>query len=86
MIAAAAVEYFPGTSEPVPKLLTALEACRFLRLDLGRETEAAMLKALDRLVERRRIRPCIHLGKRYYDRDELIRYVDALTEEYADVE
>lgn len=86
MIVAAAVEYFPGTSEPVPKLLTALEACRFLRLDLGRETEAAMAKALDRLVERKRIRPAIHLGKRYYDRDELIRYVDALTLEYADVE
>lgn len=84
MIAAAGIEYFPGTSEPVPKLLTALEACRFLRLDLGRETEAAMLKALDRLVERKRIRPAIHVGRRHYDRDELVRYVDALTEEYAD--
>ena len=86
MITPAAVEYFPGTSEPVPKLLTALEACRFLRLDLGRETEDAMLKALDRLVERKRIRPAIHVGKRYYDRNELIRYVNALTEEYADAE
>ena len=86
MIAAAAVEYFPGTSEPVPKLLTALEACRFLRLDLGRETDGAMMKALERLVERRLIRPAIHVGKRYYDRDELVRYVNALTEEYADVE
>ena len=84
MIAAAAVEYFPGTSEPVPKLLTSLEACRFLRLDLGRETEAAMLKALGRLVERRLIRPVIHCGKRYYSRTELIRYVDRLVEEYAD--
>lgn len=84
MIAAAAVEYFPGTSDPVPKLLTALEACRFLRLDLGRETEAAMVKALDRLIARKLIRPAIHLGKRYYDRDELVRYVDALTSEYAD--
>ena len=86
MIAAAAVEYFPGTSEPVPKLLTPLEACRFLRLDLGRETECAMTKALERLVERKRIRPAIHLGRRYYDRDELVRYVTALTEEYGDVE
>ena len=86
MIAAAAVEYFPGTSQPVPKLLTALEACRFLRLDLGRDTEAAMLRALQRLVERRLIRPAIHVGKRYYDRDELVRYVDALTAEYADAE
>ncbi len=86
MISSAATEYFPGTSEPVPKLLTALEACRFLRLDLGRETEGAMMKALERLVERKRIRPAIHLGRRYYDRDELVRYVNALTEEYADVE
>lgn len=84
MIAAAAVEYFPGTSEPVPKLLTPAEACLFLRLDIGRDTEAAKIKALDRLVERKRIRPAIHTGKRYYDRDELIRYVGALTEEYAD--
>ena len=84
MIATAAVEYFPGTSEPVPKLLTALEACRFLRLDIGRGTEAAMVKALDYLVERKRIRPAIHTGKRYYDRGELVRYVDRLTGEYAD--
>ena len=86
MISSAATEYFPGTSEPVPKLLTALEACRFLRLDLGRETDCAMMKALERLVERRLIRPAIHVGKRYYDRDELVRYVNALTEEYADAE
>lgn len=84
MIAAAAVEYFPGTSEPVPKLLTPPEACRFLRLDLGRETAEAALKALGRLVERKRIRPAIHVGKRYYARDELVRYIDTLTEEYAD--
>ena len=84
MIAAGAVEYFPGTLDPVPALLTALEACRFLRLDLGRETEAAMLKALDRLVARKRIRPAIHLGRRYYSRDELVRYINAMTEEYAD--
>ena len=39
----------------------------------------------ERLVERKRIRPAIHLGRRYYDRDELVRYVAALTAEYADV-
>lgn len=84
MIAGAAVEYFPGTDEAVPLLLTPIEACQFLRLDLGRESEAAMVKALDRLVARRRIRPAIHLGKRYYSRSELIAYVDRLVKEYAD--
>ena len=84
MTATAACEYFPNTVQPVPKLLTALEACAFLRLDLDRDSESAMLRALQRLVERRLIRPAIHVGRRFYDRNELIRYVDSLTEEYPD--
>ena len=80
----AACEYFPNTTQPVPKLLTALEACAFLRLDLDRDSESAMLRALQRLVESKRIRPAVHTGKRFYDRDELVRYVNALTESYAD--
>ena len=84
MISSAATEYFAGSDMPVPKLCTAAEACRFLRLDLGRDTEDAMLRALQRLVERRLIRPAIHVGKRYYAREELVRYIDTLTEEYAD--
>ncbi|MCH8315457.1 MAG: hypothetical protein IIA64_05745 [Planctomycetes bacterium] len=84
MTATAACEYFPNTTQPVPKLLTALEAVRFLRLDIDRESETAALRALQRLVERRLIRPAIHVGKRFYDRNELIRYVDSLTEEYPD--
>ena len=80
----AACEYFPGTDEAVPLLLTPIEACAFLRLDLDRESESAALRALTRLVESKRIRPAVHTGKRFYSRTELIRYVDRLVEEYAD--
>ncbi len=86
MISPTAVEFFPGTTTPVPKLLTWLEACKFLRIDIGRESEGAMRKALDRIIERKQLKPTIHLGKRYYNRDELVRYIDDLTKEYADGE
>ena len=77
------VEYFPSTTEPVPALLTAEEACRFLRLDLGREMDAA-LKALRRLVDRRLLRPCkVGLYNRY-GRSELLRFISERTEQFAE--
>lgn len=45
-----------------------------------------MRKALDRIIERKQLSPTIHLGKRYYNRDELVRYIDELTKEYANGE
>ena len=84
MISSAVVEYFPNTTQPVPKLLTALEAVRFLRLDIDRESETAALRALQRLVERKLLHATLHVGRRFYSRDELIHYVARMTEEWAD--
>jgi hypothetical protein len=74
------IEYFAGTAEPVPALLTAEEACRFLRLDLDRDTGAA-LKSLRRLVDRRLLRPCQVGRSNRYSRSELLRFIAERTEQ-----
>ena len=83
MTATAACEYFPNSDVPVPMLLTPAEAVRFLRLDIDRDSEAAALRALQRLVERRLLHATLHVGRRFYSRDELIHYVARMTEEWA---
>lgn len=84
MVGLTMVECFPNTSDPVPRVLTPLEACYYLRLDEGRESEAAMLKALDRLIERKLLRPAL-IGKlRRFDRLELDRFVARQTEVYGE--
>ena len=77
------LEYFPGTTDAVPALLTAEEACRFLRLDLGRDIAAA-LKALRRLVDRRQLRPCPVGRNNRYSRGELLRFISERTEHFAE--
>lgn len=77
-------EYFPGTTTPVPALLTAEEACRYLRLDDGRDMPRAV-KSLRRLVELGRLRPTRIGRSNRYLREELHRCLTALTEEYAEV-
>ncbi len=75
---------FPHTSDPVPRVLTPTEACYYLRLDEGRESEVAMLKALDRLVENKLLRPAL-IGKlRRFDRLELDRFIERQTEIYGE--
>ena len=77
-------EHFHHTHDPVPRVLTPLEACFYLRLDEGRENEAAMLKALDRLVENKLLRPAL-IGKlKRYDRHELDRFIERQTEIYGE--
>ena len=78
-------EYFPNTSDPVPRVLTPTEACYYLRLDEGRESEAAMLKALDRLVEKRLVRPALIGHLKRYDRLELDRFIETQTQAYGAV-
>lgn len=73
-------EYFPNTSDPVPRVLTPLEACYYLRLDEGREGESAMLKALDRLVENKLLRPALIGKSRRFDRLKLDRFIERQTE------
>ena len=77
-------EHFPNTHDPVPRVLTPLEAVCYLRLDAGRESEAAMLKALDRLIENKLLRPAL-IGKlRRFDRLELGRFIERKTEIYGE--
>ena len=73
------IEYFPGSVTPVPALLTAGEACDFLRLNIDRDAGAA-LKALRRIVDRRELRPCLVGRKNHYSRTELLRFIQERTE------
>ena len=78
-------EILPGTDQPVPAVMTAEEAVRYLRLDIGRSMPLA-LKALDRLVyDKQVIRPCMYLKQRLFSREELDRFVRIRTESYRDV-
>ncbi len=58
-------------------VLTAEEACRYLRLDVGREdNEDAQIKALNRLVDQKKaIRPCLYQKRRMYLKSELDRFL-----------
>ena len=51
-------------------------------VDSGENPEAAR-RALNRLVDQRKIRPCLVGGKRRYSRRELDRFIDEETERYA---
>ena len=75
-------EHFPGTDESVPALLTSVEAARFLRLDVGRDEDAA-LRSLRRLVERGQLRPCRLTKSNCFSRSECIRLIETRTETYA---
>lgn len=73
------IEFFPGSTEPVPALLTDDDAVRFLRLELDRDLSRGR-RALRRIVERKLIRPC-RVGKRSrFLREELLRYLRWQTE------
>ena len=77
-------ECFPNTHDVVPRCLTPLEACFYLRLDEGRPNEDAMLKALDRLVEKRLVRPALIGHLKRYDRLELDRFIERQTTTYGE--
>ena len=68
------VEFLPGTNQPVPALMTAEEACMYLRLDEGRSIENAV-RALNRIVDKRRITPIIVGKLRRYAKVELERFI-----------
>ena len=66
-----------------PVLFDEQEAAAYLRLaNDGEEPEAAR-RALNRLVDQGKIRPCLVGGKRRYSRRELDRFIDQETERYA---
>ena len=84
MVEPAHIEFMPNSSVPAPRLLTAEEAAAYLRLtDDGRDLHAAV-KALNRLVDRHLIRPCLIGRHRRYSRLELDRIIDKVTEAYAE--
>ena len=59
-----------------PVVLTAEEACVYLRLDVGREMPQA-LQALARLVDAKGlIKPCMYRRERMYLRAELDRFLE----------
>lgn len=78
------IDVLPGTNQPIPALMTAQDACRFLRLDLDREMKNA-IKALNRLVDKDLIRPCLVGNHRRYSHDELRRFIGEATERYGNV-
>ncbi len=78
------VEVFPGSAEPLPPLLTALETCKLLRLDVvtngdGQETPRApadSIRSLRHLVRTKQLAPR-HFGKsQTYARDDLLRLIN----------
>ena len=67
--------------EASPAVMTAEEACHYLRLDEGRSLSAA-LEALNHLVSKRKVHP-VKIGRhRRYSRRELDRFVDDATLRY----
>ena len=66
-----------------PALLTASEAAAYLRLDEGKDADGA-IRAIDRLVDQERLRPCLVGRHRRYSRVELDRFIAAETEKYGD--
>lgn len=61
---------------------TALEVAHYLRLDVGRSDDAAK-RAVDRLVEHDRLRPCMYTRERMYWPAEVERFLRETTEQYA---
>ncbi len=65
-----------------PLVLLPAEAAHLLRLDEdGRDADLAV-RALDRLVAKRLLRPCIIAGRRRYSPAELLRFIEERTAAY----
>ena len=80
--ARARVEYFAGSGERVPALMTKIEAARYLRFDVLHDDDDGAVRALERLVEKGLIRPCMVGGRRFYARRELDRFLADRTASY----
>lgn len=76
------VEYFAKSYPPVPvpAVLTADEAIRYLRLDENGKPPKAAQRAFRRLVESKRIRPARIGIRNRFSREELQRFVLHATE------
>jgi hypothetical protein len=65
-----------------PALFDEPEAAAYLRLAHDGEDAEAARRALNRLVDQGKIRPCLVGGRRRYSRRELDRFIDQETEKY----
>lgn len=71
---------------PIPPVLfDESEAAAYLRLAEDGQDAAAARRALNRLVDQGKVRPCLVGGRRRYSRRELDRFIDAQTEHYGEV-
>lgn len=71
------IEVFPG-GEAVPPLLTPVETCRLLRLDVNGDQERSevdALKSLDHLVRKKLLQPRRFSKCRTFSRDEVLRLI-----------
>ena len=65
-----------------PVLFDEQEAAAYLRLANDGEKPETARRALNRLVDQGKIRPCLVGGKRRYSRRELDRFIDIETDRY----
>lgn len=67
----------PQFAPPEQLAFSDLEACRFLRLDAGREDDpAAQLRALERLILNRRVLPSmLYRARRTFHLDDLRQFL-----------
>ena len=78
------MEHFPKTNDPIPALLTGLEAARVLRLDVvadgdGEETIRApgdQIRSLGHLVRQGQLKPRQFGKSRTYARDDVLRLIN----------
>ena len=66
-----------------PALFDEIEAAAYLRLAEDKDADAAR-NALNRLVDQRKLRPCLVGNRRRYSRRELDRFIDDETQKYGD--
>jgi len=67
-----------------PALFTDIEAAIYLRLVEDAEDTEKARRAINRLVDQGKVRPCLTGGKRRYSRHELDRFIDRETEKYGE--
>lgn len=82
MIADAATDLMFRSIEPA--VFTAEEAIAYLRLDVGK-TESAARAALNRLVDRKLLRPAMYRKQRLFTRIECDRFLAARVAEYSEL-
>ena len=68
-----------------PALLTDAEAAQYLRLTENGEDAVSARSKMNRLVDQKKLRPCLTGGKRRYAKAELDRYIASETEHYGEV-